>query len=234
MRRPVLAVYIALCLLLASGCSKAIVTATAATILSVKGGVAFGSAERNDFHPVTLKSRINGGDTVRSSDDGLLDLAFIPGAFAQLSGDSELNVEELRIAKDGNETAGGMWDRNARVRLNRGRIIILFTPSDRSESQFAIKTRELTIKPDSDCLFCVWTDGTTTRVTCAKGKVDTSPEAQSPVAIGAGSFQQWPTAQTKPLFAADDAAAQTDITEALKAGERLQNEASGWSNRRPF
>ena len=234
MRHSVLAVYIALCSLLANGCTKSINTATAATVLLMKGRVVFGNAGRNDFQPVTLKSRINGGDTVRSADDGLLDLASIPGALAQLSRDSEINVEELGIAKDGNETAGGMRARSARIRLNRGKIIILFTPSDRSESQFTIKTRELTIKPDSDCLFCVWTDGTTTRVTCAKGKVDTSAEAQSPVAIGAGSFQQWPTAHTKPVLAADDAAAQIDITESLEAGERLQNEASGWSNRRPF
>src|SRR5438034_7193003 len=234
MRHSVLAVYIALCSLLANGCSKGINQATAVTVFSVKGKVVFGNAERNDFQPVTLKSRIHDGDTVRSLNGALVDLALIPGAFAELSGDSDINIEELKVTKDGNETAGGMRARSARIRLNRGKIIILFTPSDRSESQFTIKTRELTIKPDSDCLFCVWTDGTTTRVTCAKGKVDTSANAQSPVAIGAGSFQQWPTAHTKPVFAADDAAAQIDITESLEAGERLQNEVSGWSNRRPF
>ena len=234
MRHSVLAVYIALCSLLANGCSKGINQATAVTVFSVKGKVVFGNAERNDFQPVTLKSRMHDGDTVQSPNGALVDLALIPGAFAELSGDSDINIEELKVTKDGNETAGGMRDRSARIRLNRGKIIVLFTPSDRSASQVTIKARELTIKPDSDCLFCVRTDGKTTRVTCAKGNINAFVESQSPVAIGAGYFQEWPTAHKGSVLGADDATAQIDISESLEIGERLQDQASGWPNRRPF
>src|SRR6266496_4961389 len=234
MRHSVLAVYIALCSLLANGCSKGINQATAVTVFSVKGKVVFGNAERNDFQPFTLKSRMHDGDTVRSPNDALVDLALIPGAFAELSGDSEINIEELRVTKDGNETAGGMRDRSARIRLNRGKIIVLFTPSDRSASQFTIKARELTIKPDSDCLFCVRTGGKTTRVTCAKGNINVSAEGQPPVTIAAGYFQEWPNKRAKAVAAADDATAQIDIAESLESGERLQDEASAWLNRRSF
>src|SRR5450759_4263209 len=129
MRHSVLAVCIAVCSLLANGCSKDINRATAAIVLSVKGRVVFGNAERNDFRPVTLKSRIHDDDTVRSPDDASVDLALVPGALAQLSGNSEIKIEELRIAKDGNETAGGMRERSARIRLSRGRIVVLFSPS---------------------------------------------------------------------------------------------------------
>src|SRR5437870_6276774 len=137
MRRLLLVVLsLTLSLLLASSCSKGISRATAAAIFSVKGKVVFGNAEQNDFQPVTLKSRIHDGDTVRSSDGASVDLALIPGTLARLSGDSEIRIEELRIAKDGNETADGMRDRSARIRLNHGKIIVLFTPTDRSPSQF--------------------------------------------------------------------------------------------------
>lgn len=234
MRHLVFAISIALCSLLANGCSKGISSATAATVLSIKGRVIFGSAERNHFEPVTLKSRIHDRDTVRLSDGASLELALLPGALAQLCGDSEINIEELKITKDGNETAGGMRDRSARIRLSRGKIIVLFSPSDNSASQFVIKARELTIKPDSDCLFCVRIDGTTTRVTCAKGNINASAEAQPPVTIAAGYFLQWPKKRTDSVPAADDATAQIDITESLETGERLQDEASGWQNRRPF
>src|SRR5438046_1056566 len=135
MRHSVLAVYIALCSLLANGCSTGINQATAVTVFSVKGKVVFGNAERNDFQPVTLKSRIHVGDTVRSLNGALVDLALIPGAFAELSGDSDINIEELKVPKDGNETAGGMRDRSARIRLNRGKIINLFSLSDQSCAQ---------------------------------------------------------------------------------------------------
>jgi len=234
MRHTVLAVCFALCSLLANGCSKGISRATAATVLSVKGRVVFGDAERNNFQSVTLKSRIHNGDTVRSSDGASVDLALIPGALAQLCGDSEINIEELKITKDGNETAGGMRDRSARIRLSRGKIIVLFSPSDNSASQFVIKAREVMIKPDSDCLFCVRTDGTTTRVTCAKGNINASAGAQAPVTTAAGYFQQWPKNRTEAVPAADDASAQIDITESLEAGEQLEDQASGWPNRRPF
>jgi len=234
MRHSVIAVSIAVCSLLANGCSKSISRATAATVFSVKGKVVFGNAERNDFQPVTLKSRIHDGDTVRSPDGASVDLALIPGTLARLSGDSEIRIEELRIAKDGNETADGMRVRSARIRVSRGKIIVLFSQTDRSASQFVIKARQLTIKPESDCLFCVRTDGTTTRVTCAKGNINGAAEAQPPVTIAAGYFRQWPTDRTEPRPAADDATAQIDTTQSLEAGERLQEEASGWPNRRPF
>src|ERR1043166_6743871 len=227
MRPSLLALSIALCLLLASSCSEGISRATAAAVLSVKGRVVFGKAERNDFQPATLKSRIRGGDTVQSSSGASIDLALIPAALAQLSGDSEIKIDELSITKDGNQTAGGMRDRTARIRLSRGRVIILFPPTDLSPSQFAVSTDQLTIKPDSDGLFSVWTDGKTTRLTCAKGKITASADAQ-PVTVAPGYFQEWPITRKAPVPATEYAAAQIDITESLEAEQQLQNEASDW------
>ena len=203
-------------------------------IFSFKGRVVFGNGERNELQPVTLKSRIQSGDTVRSSDGASIDFAFIPAALAQLIGDSEIKIDELCIAKDGNQTAGGMRHRTARIRLNRGKVIVLFAPGDKSTSQFAVTTGQFTIKPDSDCLFCVWTDGKMTRVTCAKGKVNAPSDAQAQVTIAAGYFQEWPTTRKTPVPATEKAAAQIDITESLEAEQRLQSEGSAWQNRRPF
>ena len=233
MRLPLLVLSLTLCSLLANGCSKGISRATAAAVFSVKGRIVFGNAERNDFQPVTLKSRIHGGDAVRSSDGAWIDLALIPPALARLSGDSEIKIDELSITKDGNQTAGGVRDRTARIQLSRGRVVVLFIPTDRSASQFAVTTGQLTIKPDSDCLFCVWTDGKTTRLTCTKGKINASADAQA-VTIVAGYFQEWPTTRRAPVPATEDAAAQIDITESLEGEQRLQNEADAWQNRRPF
>jgi hypothetical protein len=234
MRHLVIAVSIAICSLLSTGCSKSITPTTSASVLSVRGKVLFGNAQQNNFQPFTLKSRIHDGDRVRSSGGASLDLALIPAALAQLSGDSEIDIEELKITKDGNETAGVMRERTGRIRLNRGKIIVLFIPSDGLASQFVIRADELTIKPDSACLFCVRTDGTTTRVTCAKGNINVSAEGQPPVTIAAGHFQEWPNKRAKTVAAADDATAQIDIAESLESGERLHDEASDWMNRRSF
>jgi hypothetical protein len=234
MRPSVIAVSIVLFSVLANGCSKDISRATAATVLSVKGRVVSGKAGRNAFEPVTLKSRIHDGDAVRSTDGASLDLTLIPGALVRLSGDSEIKIEQLSITKDGNETGPDMRNRSARVLLGRGKIFVLFSLSEASTSQVVIKAAQLTISPDSDCLFCVGTDGTTTRVTCSRGNINASAEAHSPVTIAAGYFQQWPTTHTQPGVATDDATAQIDITLSLEAGGQLQQQASAWQNRRPF
>src|SRR5256885_1910675 len=120
MRFRSVASLLAFCCLFANGCSKGISRATAATVFSVKGNVVFGNSERNHFQPVTLKSRIHSGNTVRSADGASINLALIPGALAQLSGNSEIKIEELRITKDGNQTAGGMRDRRTRARPSIG------------------------------------------------------------------------------------------------------------------
>ena len=226
---------LALCFcLLANGCSKGITRATAATVFFVRGKVVFGNAERNDLQPVTSKSKIHAGDIVRTSDGTSINLALIPGAFVQLSGNSEIKIEDLRLTKDGNETTGGMLDRRAWIRLNRGRIVSLFSQSDKNASEFRVTTGQVTLRPDSDCLFSVWTDGTTTRATCGRGEVSASAEAQPPVKIAAGYFSQWPTASKEPIAATADARAQMDIKTALDVEPELLDQAAGWRNRRVF
>jgi FecR protein len=226
---------LALCFcLLATGCSKGITRATAATVFFVRGKVVFGNAERNDLQPVTSKSKIHAGDIVRTLDGASINLALIPGAFVQLSGNSEIKIEDLRLTKDGNETTGGMLDRRAWIRLNRGRIVSLFSQSDKNASEFRVTTGQVTLRPDSDCLFSVWTDGTTTRATCGRGEVSASADAQPPVKIAAGYFSQWPTASKEPIAATADARAQMDIKTALDVEPELLDQAAGWRNRRVF
>jgi hypothetical protein len=165
---------------------------------------------------------------VRAADGGSINLGLIPGAFVQLSGNSEIKVEDLRLTKDGNDTSERMLDRRAWIRLNRGRIVCSFSQSDKTASEFGITTGQITLKPDSDCLFSVWTDGKTSRATCGRGEVSASADAQPPVKIAAGYFSQWPTASKEPIAASADARAQMDITTALHVEPELMDQAAGW------
>ena len=220
--------------LLENGCSKGITRATAATVFFVKGNVVFGNATRKDFQPVTADSKIHTGDIVRTSDGASINLALIPGAFIHVSGNSEIKIEDLRLTKDGNETAGGVLDRRGSIRLNRGKVVSLFSHSHRSASEFDIATDQITIRPDSDCLFSVWTDGTTSRIACSRGEVNASNEAQPSVKIAAGYFSQWPTVLKEPIAAIGDARAQMDIKTAVDVELELLDQAAGWQNRRAF
>lgn len=214
--------------LLGNGCSKAITRSTVTVVFFVKGNVVFGNAERNDFQPVTPKSRIHAGDVVRTSDGASINLGLIPGAFIQLSANSEMKVEDLTLTKDGNDTAERMLDRRAWIRLNRGRIVSLFMQSDRTASDFGITTGQVTLRPASDSLFSVWTDGTTSRATSARGELNASAGAQPLLKIAAGYFAQWPTASKEPIAASSDASAQIDITTALAVEPELLDQAAGW------
>ena len=234
MRFASFGIVLALCFLVANGCSKGITRATAATVFFVRGSVVFGNPERNDFQPVTSKSKIHVGDTVRTSDGASINLGLIPGAFVQLSGNSEIKIEDLKVTKDGNETAGGMLGRRAWIRLSRGRIVSLFSQSAKNTSGFGVTTSQVTLRPDSDCLFSVWTDGTTTRATCGRGEVSASPDTQPPVKIAAGYFSLWPTASKKPIAATTEGGAQIDILASLEAEKELLDQAAGWQNRRLF
>jgi ferric-dicitrate binding protein FerR (iron transport regulator) len=220
--------------LLAEGCSKGIPRATAATVLFVKGNVIFGKTDRNQFQPVALRSKIPRGEIVRTLDGAVVNLVLVPGAFVQLSGNSEIKIEELRLSKDGNDTAGGMRDRRTRVRLGRGRVSILFTRSPATESHFTLATNQATISPYSDCLFSVWTDGSTTRVTCAGGEVSAVGDEQTRVRIATGYSHRWPTTAKEPIAAIAEGDAQMDIMASLEAEKQLLNQAAGWQNRRVF
>jgi hypothetical protein len=234
MRFSTFTLLLALCCGLANGCSGGVTRRTAATVLSVKGNVVFGMAEQNNFQPVTRESRIYDGNIVRTSDGALLNLGLIAAALAQMSSNSEIKIEELKIAKDGNQTGGNMRSRSARIRLNRGKITLLFSGRDKSTSQFAVSTPAVTVTADSDCLLRVQRDDTTTRVTCVQGKVYASTGAQPPIAIGAGYFQQWPSTRPEPVAATEDAAAQIDITDSLEIENQLRELGADWQNRRPF
>lgn len=220
---------LALCFcLLGNGCSKGITRSTLAIVFSVTGNVVFGNAERNDFQPVTPKSKIHAGDVLRTSDGASINLALIAGAFVQLAGNSEITIEKLTLTKDGNDTGEHMLDRRAWIRLNRGRIVCSFSQSDKTASDVAIKTGQITVTPGSDCLFSIWTDGTTSRATCERGEVSASADAQPPLKIAAGYFSQWPTASKEPIAASADARAQMDITTALNVEPELMDQAAGW------
>ena len=220
---------LALCICLSgNGCSKGITRSTVTVVLFVRGNVVFGNVERNDFQPVTPKSRIHAGDVVRTSGGASINLGLIPGAFIQLSENSEIKIEDLTLTKDGNDTAERMLDRRAWIRLNRGRIVTLFKQSDRTASDFGVTTGQVTLRPESDSLFSVWTDGTTSRATCVRGEVSAYANAQPPLKIAAGYFAQWPIASKEPIAASADANAQMDIKTALDVEPELLDQAAGW------
>lgn len=218
---------------LLASCWEGISRQVLATVLSVRGEVVCGTEGGNDFPPVTLQTKPGVGSVVRALDNAQVDFAFLPNTLVQVSGNSELKIEQLRLTKDGNETEDGMRSRIVRVQLNRGKISALFQRRDESEMRFTIGTRHATISANGDCLFQIQVEDLKTRVTCVRGKVYVSQDNHQTV-MEAGYFHEWPSDRSAAIAAADDARGQIDVADTLEAERELQELQSKQQVRRPF
>jgi hypothetical protein len=234
MRSVVLLVLFASGGTLLNGCGQGVSRGVLATVLSVRGSVDFANANGKDSRPFNADSRPGAGDILRVSNEAQVDLALVPGALIQVRGNSELIIAQLRLTKDGNETDDGMRSRVARLQLNRGKIDAVLERRDESEIRFSIGTREVTVSADGDCLFQLQSEGIKTRVVCARGKVYVAAPNQPISVIKAGYFQEWSPNGTAAILAAEDAAAQIDVTDALEAERELRELQSRQSVHRPF
>ena len=217
---------------LMTGCWEGVSRQVLGTVLSVRGEVVYQKDKEAGFHSLTLQANPGPGSVLRTGSEGRANLALVPGALVQVSGNSELKIEELRLTKEGNETADGMRKRTARVRLNRGSVNIVFERRDTSELRFAFSTRDVTISADEDCVCRVSVQNESTRVTCVRGKAYAWAGNSEPSIVKAGYSQEWPPGLM--TIAADDARAQTDVTDALEAERELRQLQDKQTDRLPF
>jgi hypothetical protein len=215
-----------------TGCWEGVSRQVLATVLSVRGEVVYQMDERDSFHSLTLQSNPGPGSVLRTAGDARVNLALVPGALLQIFGNSELKIEELLLAKDGNETKDGMRKRTARVRLNRGSVHIVFERRDKSELRFTVGTPEVTISTDGDCVCQIRVEGGKTRLTCVYGRAYAWAGHPEPSIVKAGYFQEWPAGGI--TMAADDARAQSDVTDALEAEQELRQLQLEQIDRVPF
>ncbi len=216
-----------------TGCWQGVSREVLATVLSVRGEAIWAMEGRNDFRPITSQTKFGAGSIARTFQEAQIDVALVPGSLAQISGNSELKIEKLKLTKDGNETDDGMRSRIVRVELNRGKITILFQSRDQSQMLFTIGTRHATISADANCLFQIEVENAKTRLTCVRGNVNIS-RANRQTVMEAGYFQEWPSDRPAPISAVDDARGQIDITDTLEAERELQKLQSKQQSRRPF
>jgi hypothetical protein len=218
-----------LCIGLLSGCWQGSSRQVLATVLSLHGEVVYLSKGSTNFRAVTPEAKLSAGSILRTSSEARIDIVLIPGVLAQISGDSELKIEELKLTKDGNETGDAIRERIARVELRRGGMIIMFDGVARS----TIETRAATIRLLPSCLLRLDADESGTRAMCVRGKFYATPQNGQIVAVDAGYFREWPS-ERAAVFAAEDRRGQTDTTATLEAARELQELAAAQRDRLPF
>lgn len=215
MRRVAAACFIALGVINLGGCPGAVTRPVLAVILSVSGSAEWAADAAAPVWPIEDAAAPGAGSVVRTR-SGELQIGLVPGALIYLSAETELQIKELTVTKDGNDTEDRLRNRVARIRLNRGSVAVLLD----SPARFTVETSQVTIKVPPGGLIRLTTTPGVTRLTCVRGKIYL--EGQTSLAsIDAGNTQTWPSGQT-PRPAADDGNAQTDVTEALRAETQLR------------
>jgi hypothetical protein len=215
--------------LVLAGCSPGVTRSVSGVILSARGEIRFLGKGSNTFRPLDSHVRVSADTVFRTSGNAQLNLVLIPGALAQIPGDSEVKIEELKLTKDGNETGDPLLERRARVELRRGAIIVLFE----GVARFEIDTREATITVLPSCLFRANVDETRTRLTVVRGDVSITPKNGEEATVVAGETWEWPSGRgATPL--ADDPQAKMDSTRAVEAARELGELATAKRDRLPL
>jgi FecR protein len=189
--RPAFAFLVALFAELLTGCWQGVSRHVQATVLSARGPVSWAANETSPFQPLDLRAKLDANSSVKTADRAQVDLALLPGALVQLLSNTQLRIEELKLAKNGDETEDGVQERVARVQLQRGAIRVVFEGSGR----FVIAAAHITITVPPSSLFQLDTDEHKNRLTCARGKVFVSSEGGETTTVAAGSVQDWPSGQ---------------------------------------
>lgn len=205
------------CAIALSGCSPETSRSVLPTLLSIRGETAWffeGSTNPQRLEP---GSRLSGGCVLQSSRDGQVDLALVPGVLIRVLPNSELKIENLKIDKDGNETAYSIRNRVATVELRRGKLVALFEGA----ANFTIKTSAVTIDVLPSCLISVDVDQVKTRLNCVRGDVRARPRNGSETTVEAGYFCEWPS-QSDMTPTSENQPAENDAMLARDAATTLE------------
>src|SRR5437870_2580945 len=93
----------------------------AGTILSLEGETRGTLGGRSVA--LTKGSWVYPGEKITTSADARLELLLLPGVLVALARDTEIEIQELRLARDGDETIRPMTSREAKLRLLRGALV---------------------------------------------------------------------------------------------------------------
>jgi FecR-like protein len=205
-----------------SACEETVTRRVLATILSVDGAAEVRQRGHSEFNQVTPATLLQVGAVVRTGTSGTLNLAFLPNTLVNLSENTELQIDDLALTKDGNAMRNDVRSRIVRLRLLGGTMFVSFNRLPDSECDLTIRTPHGELSASSDCTLLVNTDKRRTRVTCVHGIVTTSI-GQASFSIEAGYFQEFPSSDLSPQVAAEDAQAQREVTSMIQTENELQN-----------
>lgn len=171
---------------------------------------------------LTSAAFVNSGETIVSSEDTRLDLALLPGILVELAGNAEIEIAQLRLERDGDQTIHPMIARNARIRLNRGALIASIVQAQ-TDSHLFVETPDGTLFAGPARTMKVSVTGTKVRILSVRGKIAVLlGDSRKSSKIPAGYFAELPMTKAEPVAAASAGSeVQAEVSEVLSVEKRL-------------
>jgi len=133
-----------------------------------------------------------------------------------LGPNSELQIEQLRMAKDGNAMVNPIRLRTARLRLIRGVVDATVETSDVPDVDLTIVTASGIIVARAGSLLRIEAALQNTRVLCIRGKLQLQNTHHHTRMLDPGFFEDWSGLIGAPRPADSEAKAQRDVVDALE------------------
>ena len=200
-----------------------------ATVLNSEGKITFGNGNEIDQNPRLLSaaSHVAVGDELKTTRYGKVSLCLVPGIFVELGEQTDLRIDELRLAKWGNVMAHAMRSRLAVLDLSKGIVRASLSNLRAGQYDLKIKTEVGMVMAGRGSLFTLQMNGATARITCVQGEVSwKSAHGNSTEVIPAGYFCAFSSGdETSRRFspASADAQAQSEVVAALEFASFLND-----------
>jgi len=187
-----------LALLALSSCEPIFERDISGRVLSIKGK---GQRRTNGQSiDLTTGSWFKRGDTIVSAQNSHVDLMILPGLLVELESESEIEIIDLRLKRDGYETTLPMRARRAKLRLLHG-ALSASVGRDPHHPRLMIETPVGTLSAASGRTFRLETTQDKIRVLSIRRKINFESRDGRSMQVQAGYSAEWPPTATGPQAA---------------------------------
>lgn len=189
-------------------CSVEVTRDAEAVVLEAEAGAALEKSGGSE--PLQRDARVRVGEVLSTSSNAQLAVSLLPGALAEIAGETHLRMDKLRVTKNGVRVEEAMR-REIHVTLLNGSLSgCVEFETEQSPVSVASPGGELSVL--SPALFRVEAGGERTRVICARGSVQFRPsDGSAALTITGPAVREWPSPPGEAIPAAFDAAATKEI-----------------------
>jgi hypothetical protein len=208
------------CAFALTSCGDGVSRQAEAVVFSVDG-TATRKAENRARQAITAGSQLSTGDVVETENSARLRLSLLPGLLAEIGENSELQIEKIRVAKDGNAMMDAMRAREVHLRIVRGSLVAVVENNRQGIGTFSVDTPFGVMTAMAGTLLKIDVSDQRGRIICLRGSLQMQAAGGGQTILEAGFFADWPSGGGIAKAADEDVEAQSDVVAAFESQREL-------------